>query len=108
MTAIDSIRRKIKVRLFQLPGLITCRGVESFVLAYLEGDLPPAQHKLFEWHIRLCRECRDYLTAYRTSIELAKRAVENDIVRPDLVVPEDLIAVVIEARKPRTSDPNRS
>jgi anti-sigma factor RsiW len=99
MTALDSVRRKIKGKLFKVPGLITCREVESFVLAYLEGELSAPRRKAFEWHLRLCRECRDYLAAYKASIELAKRAVGRDVSKPDLPVPEDLITAIIEARK---------
>ena len=60
-----------------MPMMITCREFEDFILAYLEGELPERQRRQFDLHIRLCRECRDYLAAYRLSTELAKRASER-------------------------------
>ncbi|MGI9204904.1 MAG: anti-sigma factor family protein [Woeseiaceae bacterium] len=79
--------------------MITCKEFEDFVLAYLEGDLSPKQKSVFEWHLRLCSECREYLAAYRRSLEIADAvlAPPNSPVPAD--VPEDLIKAILDARK---------
>jgi anti-sigma factor RsiW len=78
--------------------MITCKEFEGFVLSYLDDDLPAAQRSVFELHMRLCRECRDYLAAYQRAQELGvatlgpcEEAVPDD-------VPEDLVKAILDAR----------
>jgi len=93
-----SLARRMHGLMFKLPMMITCNEFEDFVLAYLDGDLPPKTVFLFELHLKVCRECRDYLTAYRASMHLTKSALDNDR-RSELEdVPADLVAAVMEAR----------
>ena len=47
--------------------------------------------------MRLCRECREYLAAYRRRIEVGREARSADEALPD-DVPEDLIKAILEAR----------
>ncbi len=84
----------------RMPLMITCTEFESFILAYLEGELPSRQRRVFEFHLKICRECRDYLAAYRHTIALEKAALTDDpsAAVPD-DVPEDLIKAVLDARK---------
>lgn len=88
--------RRIHGVMFKLPYMITCEAFEDFILAYLEDELPPRQKFIFEMHLKLCRECREYLTAYRASIELARRGLGEMQAPED--VPEDLVKAVIDAR----------
>ena len=93
-----SMMRRIHGMMFKLPLMITCEQFEDFILAYLEDDLPKRQKMLFEIHLKMCRECREYLEAYRTSVELAKDAyTPDDAALPD-EVPEDLVKAVLAAR----------
>ena len=79
--------------------MITCREFEDFVLQYLDGELPARQRSMFEFHLRICRECREYLAAYQRSIEIGRAAFEaTDEALPE-DVPEDLIKAILEARK---------
>ena len=80
-------------------GMITCVQFEQFIMAYLDDDLPPAQRRVFEWHMKACRECREYLAAYQRSTELASASLGtgNDALPTD--VPEDLVRAVLDARK---------
>ena len=96
---IERLRRRVKgMMLRHMPMMITCREFEDFILAYLDGELPLRQRRIFEFHIRVCRECRDYLTAYRLSTELAKRAFgDPDQPLPD-DVPEDLVKAILAAK----------
>lgn len=100
MTNENGMMRRLKgAMLKRMHGMITCREFEEFVLQYLDGELPQKQVKIFEWHLRICRECREYLAAYKRTIEVGKAALGSaDESVPD-DVPEDLIRAVLDARK---------
>ena len=87
---------KLKQWLFKMPLMISCEEVEEFILDYLEGKLPSRQKRIFEWHLKLCRECRDYLKAYQRSLELSKAALAGEALPP---LPEDLVEAILESRK---------
>lgn len=94
------VMRKAKgMMLRHIPMMITCRDFETFILDYLEDALPNRQRLIFEGHLRVCRECRDYLAAYERSVEVTQYvfAKGDAPVPPD--VPEDLVRAVLEARK---------
>lgn len=81
-----------------LPKTITCRELEDFILAYLDGDLPYNQNFTIKLHLKGCRECRDHLAAYRTTIAITRRLYKGpDGLVPDNV-PEDLIDASLAAR----------
>jgi anti-sigma factor RsiW len=78
---------------------MTCREVAEFLLDYSTGELPDAMRQAFERHLTLCVNCREYLALYLASVELSRRAFENDdasAVRAG--VPEDLVAAITSAR----------
>ena len=82
-----------------MPLMITCVEFESFILAYIEDELPARQRRVFELHLKICRECHDYLDAYRRTMALGKAALSDDpaaTVPED--VPEDLIKAVLDSR----------
>ena len=83
----------------RMPLMITCMEFESFILDYLEDELPSRQRRVFEFHLKICRECRDYLAAYRRTVALGKATLAED---PSAAVPEnvpeDLIKAVLDAR----------
>ena len=100
MTARLGLMRRLKgMMLRRVHGMITCREFEAFVHDYLDGALPERQTKVFEWHLRVCRECREYLAAYERSIEAGKAVLGpgEEAVPED--VPEDLIRAVLDARR---------
>ena len=79
--------------------MISCKEFEEFVLSYLDGELPVKQRSMFEWHIRICRECREYLAAYQRSIELGQAVLHDPDQSLPADVPEDLIKAILKARK---------
>ncbi len=96
---MKQLMRRLKgTMLRRMHGMITCREFEDFILRYLDGELEPRQRKLFERHLWLCRECREYLAAYRRTIEIGKTVLgpPNDPVPED--VPEDLVTAVLDSR----------
>jgi hypothetical protein len=59
--------------------------------------LPQRQRKIFELHIRLCRECHDYLAAYRRTTESSRAVMlsPSDQIADD--VPPDLVDAVLKS-----------
>ncbi len=94
----NSVMRRIHGMMFKLPLMITCEQFEDFILAYLEDELPKRQKIVFDLHLKMCRECREYLSAYRASMELAKDALTADKDGPPEEVPDDLVKAVLAAR----------
>ena len=97
---MPGLMRKLKGAMMKhMHGMITCREFEDFVQRYLDGELPKRQATIFEWHMRLCRECREYLAAYRRTMEMSQAALgePDDPVPGD--VPEDLITAILDARE---------
>ncbi len=95
-----SVMRKAKAFMFRsLPMMISCREFEAFLIDYFEDSLPKRQRLVFEMHLKLCRECREYLIAFKRSIDVSKR-VCADLDEPTPAdVPEDLVRAIIDARK---------
>ena len=86
----------LKRWMLKLPLMITCDEVEEFILSYLEEELSRRQKRTFEWHLRLCRECRDYLRAYQRSLELGKAALAEEPLPP---LPDDFVKAILASRK---------
>lgn len=80
-------------------GMITCRQFEEFVQAYLDNELPRRQKRVFEWHLKLCPECREYMAAYSRTIELGQAVFTEPEAAIPGEVPEDLVKAVLEARR---------
>lgn len=93
------LRRLKGFMLKHMHRMMTCTEFEEFVLSYLDGELPAKQKSMFELHIRLCRECREYLAAYRRALELGRGVMSSADDRLPEDVPEDLIKAIVEARK---------
>lgn len=87
-----------------MPLMITCREFEDFILEYLEGGLPERQRFVFELHLKVCRECRDYLRAYQRTIEVSRRAFQADDEPVPEEVPEELVKAVLAAKRDAEGD----
>ena len=95
-----SIRSWLKSIMFRhLHGMMTCKEFEDFVQAYIDGDLTTSQRSVFERHLRFCRECRDYLAAYKRTIEIGCSVLSAPEDPVPGNVPEDLIKAILAARK---------
>ena len=84
--------------LSKMHRMITCKEFEDFILGYLDGELSRRQRSVFEWHIRLCRECREYLAAYKRAMEVSKEVLSPTEENWSKDVPEDLIKAILKAR----------
>lgn len=107
MSVFRTITRKLKGLMFRhVRAMITCAEFEKFVLDYFEDRLSPGRKKVFELHLKLCSECRDYLKAYWNAVELGKTVFKEakDTVPTD--VPEDLVSAILAARSADSGGPN--
>lgn len=81
---------------------MTCRDAADFILDYLAGTLDPDIHARFEWHLSVCANCVEYLVQYQRTIELGRRAFDDDFapaVRAG--VPEELVTAILAAKSSR-------
>ena len=91
--------RPIASMMFRLPFMINCEEFEAFIVNYLEGNLSRPQRIKFDMHLKLCRECRDYLQSYKATMNLTKAQTDIPFSKMGMgEVPEDLIKAVIAAR----------
>ena len=100
MASMTSLQRWMKgVMLKSFPLMITCEEFEGFLFDYLEGSLPARQRRVFELHLKICRECRDYLAAYKRTLEVGKQVYAEPLRPVHDEVPEDLLKAVLDARR---------
>jgi anti-sigma factor RsiW len=66
-------------RLRPRPRDIPCQQVVELVTDYLEGALPPGEHRRFEFHLTGCPHCTEYLAQIRETIRLAGRVTPGDL-----------------------------
>ena len=100
MTTRTSFLRWLKgVMLKRMHRMITCREFEAFVARYLDGELTDRERHVFELHLRICRECREYLAAYRRTVEIGQQVFSSPDEPVPADVPEDLVRAVLDARK---------
>ena len=71
--------------------MLTCREFDSFIVDYLNSELPWSSQVSMRWHGFLCNECRAYLADYRRTIEFGQSVFEElDNEVPDSV-PQGLV-----------------
>jgi anti-sigma factor RsiW len=81
---------------------VTCREFADFIADYLSGELPAATRASFEDHLKICPNCVAYLSNYRDTIALGRRAFAADeAVLPDSV-PDSLVQAILASRPKRT------
>jgi hypothetical protein len=79
---------------------MTCKEVADFLLEYTTGELPALVRDLFDLHLRLCPNCREYLALYLTTIELGRHAFDHGNAI-DAGVPEELVHAILASRSSR-------
>ena len=90
------LRRWLKGKILKhVYGMVTCKEFEDFVMRYLDGELTAKQNRKFKLHLMLCRECRDYLSAYKRSIELSRELLRNPVTSDSDKASEELIQKVL-------------
>jgi anti-sigma factor RsiW len=83
----------------RMHNMITCKEFEEFIIEYLDGELPARQREIFEFHMRICRECREYLAAYNRTIEISRASFDSARNKISDEVPEDIIKAILKAKE---------
>lgn len=83
--------------------MLTCRELADFLMDYVDGELAGDVRERFEHHLTLCPNCVRYVSAYRKTADLSRKAYETleaDADRParDAGAPEELIEAILAAR----------
>ena len=79
--------------------MLTCKEFNEFMIDYLEGGLPVRQKVMCWLHVKMCRECANFIQQYRRVIALGKNACDSpDDPVPDSV-PEELVKAALAHRK---------
>lgn len=103
MSMFDSIRNQWLnlqgATMRAVPGLLTCAQFDAFICDYLDDKLPTYQALSFRLHLGLCPDCRSYLSAYRTTVELQRRVLSTPDAAVPEEVPEELIQAILSARR---------
>jgi hypothetical protein len=68
---------------------------------YLAGEMPSDLQQPFDHHLSLCINCQRYLTSYRETVALGKRAFADDDAALPGDVPEELVKAILAARSLR-------
>jgi hypothetical protein len=66
-----------------IPEAIACQQLVELVTEYLEDALSEIERRLFEEHISICGNCREYLRQFRETISAAA-ALPAEPPAPDL------------------------
>lgn len=82
-----------------VPLMITCREFDAFIHDYISESLTAGQRRRFLFHLRLCRECREYLVTYEQTIALGKAASADKDMVLHAEAPESLIRAILDARQ---------
>ena len=79
--------------------MLTCKEFDEFMVDYLEQGLPVWQKIMCWFHVKMCRECAEFVRDYHRSIALGKMAYDApDEPVPD-TVPEELVMAALAHRK---------
>jgi anti-sigma factor RsiW len=93
------LRHVMGFMLKRVHSYINCKEFEDFIVSYLDGELSERQQSVFEWHLRICPACREYLAAYQCAMEVGRAALPSSYDSVPGHVPEDLIRAILDARK---------
>ena len=78
---------------------MTCREFADFMLDYSSGELPLATRQIFERHLSVCPNCREYLAQYAAAVRLGRIAfVDEEASAIKAGVPADLVASILASR----------
>ncbi len=76
-----------------------CKEFDNIMVDHLEGRLPVWQKYMCWLHVKMCRECANFIRQYHRVIALGQDAFDSpDSAVPDSV-PEELVKAAMAYRK---------
>ncbi len=79
--------------------MLTCKEFDDFMVDYLEQGLPVWRNFMCWLHVKMCRECADFVRDYKRAVKLGQIAFDSpDEPVPDFV-PEELIKAALSHRR---------
>ncbi len=78
---------------------MTCKEFDDFMIDYLGGGLPLWQKYMCWLHIKMCRECANFIRQYRRVIALGQSAFDSPESTVPESVPEELVKAALAHRK---------
>lgn len=79
--------------------MITCRELIEFLDRYVGNELNPQQRRSFDFHLRLCKDCRNYLASYTQTIKLGQLAFSDGEDTPPADIPDQLVKAILASRE---------
>lgn len=79
--------------------MLTCKEFDDFMVDYLDQDLPVWQKFMCWLHVKMCRECAEFVRDYQRTIVLGQMAYDNPDEPVPSSVPEELINAALAHRK---------
>lgn len=83
--------------------MMTCRELTDFLSDYVADDLPDHIQREFEFHLRLCRDCKVFMVQFRETVHAGQDAFAD---APGAApMPEGLIrAIMLAVTRTRPPD----
>lgn len=78
---------------------MNCREFTEFLMAWVDGELPPAAAADFDKHIALCPPCGQYLDSYRATVRMGRALCEDEAGPPPDDPPQELVDAILAARR---------
>ena len=66
----SKLGHRVRAVMFRMPFMITCSELELRVDEYLDADLSRRERWMFEMHLKVCRDCRSYVEAYKRTVSV--------------------------------------
>ena len=81
--------------------MMTCRELTEFLSDYLAGDLPGPVTRTFEFHLKLCGACREFMVQFRQTVDATTLCCQ-DPAAIRAALPEEVVAAIMAAVKEGT------
>ena len=83
--------------------ILSCHEAESFILDYIDHQLPFYTWLKFKFHLFICPKCKRYLQAYMNSMAVVKSCMVSDMSK-DLSenpneLPQDLKDIILKLQQ---------
>lgn len=94
-------RSATRVSASERSAAMNCRETIDLLSEYLDGALPWRRRALVWIHLRLCRDCRNYVASFRRTLVLARATARDVASDPPPAIPDELVQAIQAARAAR-------